>query len=90
MAAESKRQGGKGSGAPAVNLGPSGMVSLETALSGAIGARCDETLSSIPFPLDFLTNTFFFAMVIVFALRPHLLLRIPSKALFSLPAQLRT
>jgi hypothetical protein len=42
MAAENKRHnaGGKGQGgAVAPNLGPSGTVSLEMALSGAIGAR---------------------------------------------------
>ncbi|KAK2754647.1 hypothetical protein FQN54_006780 [Arachnomyces sp. PD_36] len=48
MAAENKRQSmsGKAGASAAANLGPSGMVSLETALSGAVGARIRVTTAS--------------------------------------------
>lgn len=87
MAAETKRQsvGGKGSGAPAVNLGPSGMVPLETALSGAIGARCAKDLFHC-FPKSQLT----FLFAIGFALPPLPPHPTPLRELFSPLAQSRT
>jgi hypothetical protein len=103
MATENKRQSvaGKGPGAAVANLGPSGMVSLETALSGAIGARYEislmnpaffrlqtEDIGSRKLETKKPTNTIFEITASALLLPPQA--RIPWKAPFSPPVPSRT